>query len=122
MTKERAIQLLEVEKEYTLKQTGFHQQSINQEVAQAIDMARNALGTIDQIMWERDIAIEQLESYGVHLGEKADIVSVVRCKDCKYCNEYERTNGYYCGFHSTDDYDFIIFLDDFCSDGKRSKL
>ena len=40
----------------------------------------------DQVMWERDVAIQQLrEDYGVDLGEKkaADVVEVVRCKDCQ---------------------------------------
>ena len=42
-------------------------------------------GVHDQVRWERDVAIGQLESYGISLGEKADAVKVVRCKDCKYC-------------------------------------
>lgn len=41
-------------------------------------------GVHDQVRWERDVAIEQLESYGISLGEKADVVKVVRCKDCKH--------------------------------------
>lgn len=41
-------------------------------------------GVHEQVRWERDVAIEQLESYGVSLGEKADVVKVVRCKDCKH--------------------------------------
>lgn len=31
---------------------------------------------IEQISWERDMAIEQLESYGVGFGEKADVVRI----------------------------------------------
>ena len=31
---------------------------------------------IEQIKWERDTAIKQLESYGVGFGEKADVVRV----------------------------------------------
>lgn len=35
------------------------------------------------------MAIEQLEDYGVGFGEKADVVRVIRCKDCKfYTTEY----------------------------------
>ena len=34
-------------------------------------------GVLDQVRWERDVAIEQLESYGVSLGEKADVTKVV---------------------------------------------
>ena len=38
-----------------------------------------------QIMWERDMAIEQLAEYGVSLGEKKrDVEPVVRCGKCKY--------------------------------------
>lgn len=36
----------------------------------------------EQVKWERDAAIEQLKSYGVSLFEDADVVKVVRCKDC----------------------------------------
>lgn len=38
----------------------------------------------EQIKWERDVALAQLKDCGVSLGEKADVVEVVRCKDCKY--------------------------------------
>lgn len=38
----------------------------------------------EQIKWERDVALAQLEEYGVSLGEKADVAEVVRCKDCRY--------------------------------------
>ncbi len=31
----------------------------------------------DQVRWERDVAIEQLESYSVSLGEKAEVAKVV---------------------------------------------
>ena len=43
---------------------------------------------LEQIRWERDIAIEQLNSYGVSLGEKADCAKVVRCKDCKWYKDF----------------------------------
>ena len=33
-------------------------------------------GVYDQVRWERDIAIGQLESYGISLGEKADVAKV----------------------------------------------
>jgi hypothetical protein len=36
----------------------------------AFDMATNALGAIDQIQWERDLAIKQLHDLGYGLGEK----------------------------------------------------
>lgn len=36
----------------------------------AFDMATNALGAIEQIQWERDMAIKQLHDLGYGLGEK----------------------------------------------------
>lgn len=45
-----------------------------------------SVGVLQQVIWERDTAIEQLEDYGVGLGEVADLVKVVRCKDCKHCD------------------------------------
>ena len=35
-------------------------------------------GYHEQVRWERDIAIEQLESYGISLGEKAYVVKLLR--------------------------------------------
>ena len=69
----------------------------------------------DQIKWERDTAISQLESYGVGLGEKADVVEVVRCKDCKHF-EHNFENDTYCrcvgGLTDPEN-------NDFCSYGER---
>lgn len=33
-------------------------------------------GLYEQIKWERDVALAQLEEYGVSLGEKADVMKV----------------------------------------------
>ena len=41
-------------------------------ITEALQMAINALGAIDQIRWERDIAISQLEQLGLSLGQKID--------------------------------------------------
>ena len=40
----------------------------------------------DQLLWERDLAIQQLrEDFGVGLGEKKkDVAPVVRCVCCKH--------------------------------------
>lgn len=41
-------------------------------------------GVVDQIRWERDVAIKQLEEHGIPFcGIAPDVVKVVRCKDCK---------------------------------------
>lgn len=54
---------------------------------------------MEQIKWERDIAIEQLASYGVCLGEKKELAEVKhgewiyrdsdigwKCYECSICN------------------------------------
>ena len=56
-------------------------------------------GAYEQVKWERDMAVQQLNDYGVQLGEKADVQAVVRCKDCRrerYCEftQYQGMNGY----------------------------
>lgn len=42
----------------------------------------NQLATVYK--WERDIALSQLEEYGIGFAEKKrdDLVEIVRCKDC----------------------------------------
>jgi hypothetical protein len=39
-------------------------------ITEALHMAINALGAIDQITWERDVAIEQLNELGISFGQK----------------------------------------------------
>lgn len=81
----------------------------------------------DQIKWERDIAISQLESYGVQFGEQADCVRVVYCKNCVF---YDKDEDRDCGFYNKDgDRDCGLctlindgdkwFGNDFCSYGRR---
>ena len=55
-------------------------------------------GVLDQVRWERDVAIEQLNSYGIQLGEKAELEIVKHGKWVEkhgtwYCSECDKT-GY----------------------------
>ena len=50
-----------------------------------------------------------------HQEEIADMVSVVRCKECKWQTK-DQYDEPYCGFHSIG-----IYADDFCSYGERSE-
>lgn len=76
---------------------------------------------IEQLKWERDTAIEQLEEHGISFGCKADVVAVVRCKDCRWYDKstasgtYEPV-AYRCVLHQR----FTIDVQ-FCSDGERGK-
>lgn len=82
---------------------------------------------IEQFKWERDTAIQQLEEHGIPFCGKADVVAVVRCKDCKY---WERKDGLvigYCGAakhgYKSTNWDIGIYrmtMDTgYCSDGER---
>ena len=48
----------------------------------------------------------------------ADVVEVVRCKDCKWFNPINNGDHGYCGtpFHGA-----TVYGDDYCSDGERVK-
>lgn len=50
-------------------------------------------GVLEQFRWERDIAMKQLEEYGIPFGtnKDEDMVRVVRCKDCKASRVYGKT-------------------------------
>lgn len=71
-------------------------------------------GLFDQIRWERDIAIDQLDKIGKTLGEKMDnVTSVVRCKDCKFLmfsDGYGECRRSHFG---------IVSPNDYCSKGVR---
>lgn len=72
--------------------------------------------SIEQLKWERDTAIQQLGEHGIPFcGKAEDVVTVVRCKDCKHysrCTDHQGicTNRYMDGF---------ILPDWFCADGER---
>lgn len=69
--------------------------------------------------WERDIALSQLEEYGIGFAEKKrdDLVEVVRCKDCKhYIVEGITTQYGWCH-----EYKHSVNEDDYCSYGERKK-
>lgn len=80
-------------------------------------------------------ALTRLERAYAEIREMptADVVPVVRCKDCEYAERYERTDrtaGYYCG-HPKNTFAYgerwdrvfkpIKEADDFCSYGARKE-
>ena len=77
-------------------------------------------GVHDQVRWERDTAIGQLEEHGIPFGGIApDVVKVVRCKDCKHWGGV--VYGGRCKHWSTtmQGTTFYTSNDDFCSYGER---
>ena len=70
-------------------------------------------GYVEQIRWERDMAIQQLNDYGVQFGEKADVQivrygkwvpiideydtrSILSGYKCSLCGRYEEKEESYC--------------------------
>lgn len=47
-------------------------------ITEALGVAINVLGAFEQIMWERNIAIEQLEELGISFGQKIDGVYLTK--------------------------------------------
>lgn len=72
-------------------------------------------GVYDQVRWERDTAIGQLEEHGIPFGGIApDVVKVVRCKDCKHSTYTEGNVVALC-----DRCNICIIPNHFCSYGER---
>ena len=95
--------------------------------APAVDAVRRAV--FEQILWERDTAIQQLKDHGIPFGGTAPgVVEVVRCKECEYWNReigwckqhshFIATDGEAC--HPWESSEWKMFdEDDFCSYGER---
>ena len=90
--------------------------SVKRVLIQAPTVETIPKGAYEQVKWERDMAIQQLNDYGVQLGEKTDCVRVVRCKDCAFWQD--NNNGYPhpdCRWVQIETPD----ADDYCSLGNR---
>ena len=117
MTKEEATQILRTRIVPTMNW---------QEIHEAIDMAIEALkaepnkavplSLADVYKWERDIALSQLEEYGICFGEKKrdDLVEVVRCGECRHMMADGR-----CYMFADDN--IKPSASDFCSYGERKQ-
>ena len=53
-----------------LKENGQGEQLFIPETVKALEIAKAVLGSIEQIIWERDMSITQLKELGYELGEK----------------------------------------------------
>jgi hypothetical protein len=73
-------------------------------------------GAYEQVKWERDMAVQQLNDYGVQLGGKADLQAVVRCNDC---NHYSRGVCWNENITSNCDCDLEKEPNGFCDWGER---
>ena len=67
----------------------------------------------------KEIGCGNVEDLCGDFKNKADIVPVVRCKDCKYCID-EGMSGLYCE-HPDGRNTIHCRPDDYCNDGERKK-
>lgn len=78
-------------------------------------------GVVDQICWERDTALSQLEQIGKGLGSKMDDIvallkeqpKIVRCKDCKYYDHFNGCMSWHDVNSNNDNW--------YCADGERKE-
>lgn len=79
-----------------------------------LDEIKRKMRPNEIILFERDMAIKQLEDIGLQFGENFDDVErVVRCKDCRFCNEEDGVENYIvCELSGK-----YMKLDGYCSDG-----
>lgn len=75
------------------------------------------------ILWATKALVDDFDAYNVKVSlqkiRAADVVEVVRCKDCIYWEEYDGSNGELnCGYCSEllDRTTYYLF---FCADGTR---
>lgn len=73
-------------------------------ITEALGMAINVLGAFEQVAWERNIALKQLEELGISLGQKFG------CEHCRFkqmssrnlwCDIFDKImpeDGYCCFF------------------------
>ena len=91
----------------------------------------NRLATEEEILNLAERMVEGMivETKEELMAERADIVKVIRCKDCKYwqphtqCGFDEDNDEYhnYCGYHMPEDKWYAGYweADDYCSYGER---
>ena len=84
MTNEEAVKILMNAYENQVSQDGRGCSKTNFRIA--LLMGINAIGVLEQIRWERDIALFQLEQLGLGLGQKIDGVYLRK-------EEYEKLKG-----------------------------
>ena len=70
---------------------GAHFARVKRHINAAPAVAAVSRGYHEQVRWERDIALEQLESYGISLGEKAYAVKLPH-KPTPFLKDYNPHN------------------------------
>lgn len=114
MTRDEAIKRLKVYRDYLCKMSSWF--DVN-EVAKPFNMAIEALeqlaaGVVPMEYHERCMKFE--------IKKQANMVEVVRCKECKFWQSDWETS--YDGYHYCSMIDLVIDGDFYCKDGERKIL
>jgi metal-sulfur cluster biosynthetic enzyme len=73
------------------------------------------IGAVEQIRWERDMAMQQLSEHGIPFGGNADdVIKVCRCKECQW---FDANGDYYDSY--CDKNGISVEEDFYCADGER---
>lgn len=83
------------------------------ELDEAFFMAIEALSADTVSREHHDMEVKELKH---QIKDQADMVSVVRCKDCRYYNPIDENKPYPCGYGI-----YMCNKDDYCSYGERRK-
>ena len=88
-----------------------------------LEQSLNALGCIDQYMWERDVALGQLKELGLSFAENTDKVKVLIYRDKEEEAIYKHENGtFVCPSCNASTFSLTLYGGDFCQHcGKRVK-
>lgn len=113
-------------REWKNAEVGFHQMVVDiEDIDDAPTVDAVPVGVVEQFIWERDMAIQQLEEHGIPFCGKAYVVAVVRCKECKHRPKYDGPNRLVfpdevCPCQCDDLYYNWMPSDDwYCADGER---
>jgi hypothetical protein len=80
---------------------------------EALKVAATVLGAFEQIKWERDVAIEQLNELGLSLGQKVDDVKEVIEKQESKIVAYQN-GSYVCPTCGEPTFPLAIYKGDYC--------
>ena len=65
------------------------------------------MSLLEQVMWERDMAMAQLKEHDIPFGGIApDIVKVVRCQNCEHSHHMWGSKTYMCKHSAYSEYEF----------------
>lgn len=109
--------------EYKKNATAILRKNDQYATANAVEMAFNALGCLEQYIWERDIALSKLEELGLGFGEKTDKVKDLIDRDNEEEAIYKHESGtFVCPSCGASTFSLVLYGGDFCQHcGKRVK-